>query len=109
MTGPGGCSFRSLTAWDNGQVDYAVEMAIGLSEEEAEVFSVRIVTPEALLKHASDEFRVLAHGGLIVVAQFEWREVLSSIENILFRCEAERFHESIWRLRRYFTLKSTLP
>jgi len=107
VVGPDGCAFRSLYPWDGEQVDYLVQLMVGpRGEAYGAVFETRIVTPERLnLEQDDGEFRVLAHQGTLIVAHFDWRDVLPDIENIVSRCGAERFHESVWRLRRYFTLR----
>ena len=97
--------FRSLCPWDNVEVDYSIEMTIrDRSRSQEAVLGVRIVSPEALLQKSTAGVFVMAHSATLIVAQFDWRDVLEWIEKIVHNCHAARFHESIWLLRRYFRL-----
>jgi len=88
-----------------------VEMEIGeVGALGAYLFSAIIATPEGLNNHHKGEalksFKIIQRrrggGGLVIVNEYNWKEVRCKLEEIVSRCEKEGWDESLDCLRKKF-------
>ena len=81
---------------------FPVQMSIGeRGTKGADLFQCLIATPEGLRKFRSGKF-VIENRALIVVARYNWPEILKEIESIINGIKAVDWLDASQKLQRYF-------
>jgi hypothetical protein len=85
-------------------VCYVMTLSIGMAGEPgADLFYVRVATPEALASRAPERPAVMASRAIMIVSDFDWETIQSHIEETVKICSAPTWNESRERLVRYFS------
>lgn len=95
---------QDFEAWSPTLEDtyFPVEMSIGeRGTKGADLFQTLIATPEGLRKFGSEKF-IIENRGLIVVARYNWPEILKEIESIINGIKAVDWLDASQKLQRYF-------
>ena len=84
-------------------VYYLLTLSIGITGEQgADLFYVRIATPEGLQAKAPETATIMASRAMIVISDFDWRLIQTYLKEILKVCVAPTWAEATERLQRYF-------
>jgi hypothetical protein len=79
----------------NVELDYSIELAIGLRSEAATGrFTLSVVTPEALLKRDRGDGTVLSDRATLIVSKADWDEIRAHLESVVEGCSATTFDEA---------------
>lgn len=83
------------------QVRFLLELEIGeAGGESKDLFQVVVATPEGMRAGATKP--VIADRATIIVSEYEWAQIQRTVEQIVKRCQAPTWEESVLRLQRYF-------
>lgn len=83
------------------QVRFLLELEVGeAGDDRKDLFQVVVATPEGL--RASATGPIIADRATIVVSEYSWGQVRRTVEQIVERCQAPTWEESVLKLQRYF-------
>lgn len=94
-----------LPGWSparSSEVKFLLEIEIGQKDHPSrDLFHVVVATPEGL-RHYGRGKQLLAERATLVLAEYSWTILRSSVEAIVKRCQSATWEESLLKLQRYF-------
>ncbi|WP_375773343.1 immunity 8 family protein [Archangium gephyra] len=93
--------FKAWRPDDRSDVFFLLEMEIGVAGEAGmDVFQVVVSTPEGLRARSSKP--VVRERATLILADYSWDLLRRTCVEIVARCAAASWEESVLRLQRYF-------
>ena len=93
--------FKTWRPDARSDVFFLLEMEIGVvGEAEMDIFQVVVSTPEGLRARASNP--VVRERATLILSEYSWELLRRTCVDIVKRCAAPSWDESVLRLQRYF-------